>query len=377
MPPIFGFFFCFLPPLSKSAATAERMSGPAGAEGGTRGTGAHEAATDAECGEHCMGAVAAQPAAGRVVGCALAVDGSLSLPWTTPRTHAAGSRRGGEDAAPPGLLPAGFVAVQSRAGSGVALPRRAGVAAAAVAAAAVALCCAAVMLAGAGSEAGGRRVSLDAVRGRAGAALGGKALADVRQMYEQNPAAFKEFVTLTGSRGQALLSQVVGPAKPAPPRVFKGPSLHTLDAYMHQLSALTSQAKRETEEQVRDWQGGAAVPATDGRGGHQAGPLESVCDGRRQQAHRVDDGQRPVAGLGQVLQLLDDALGVLRRPQPEPAPDARVHRAPHPRGRRALAPGPQRECQDLRPLLHGRRAPVHRQVRLAHLPARRLPQNVR
>ena len=152
--------------------------------------------------------------------------------------------------------------MQSRAGSGVALPRRAGVAAAAVAAAAVALCCAAVMLAGAGSEAGGRRVSLDAVRGRAGAALGGKALADVRQMYEQNPAAFKEFVTLTGSRGQALLSQVVGPAKPAPPRVFKGPSLHTLDAYMHQLSALTSQAKRETEEQVRDWQGGAAVPAT-------------------------------------------------------------------------------------------------------------------
>jgi hypothetical protein len=162
----------------------------------------------------------------------------------------------------------GFVAVQSRApGGAVAMLRRAGPGfrrPAAAAAAAAALCCvgATLLLAG-----GSSRASLAAVggaqRGRAGAELGAKALADVREMYRQNPALFKEFALLTGSRGQKLLSQVAEPVQPAAPRAFKGPSLHTLDTYMRQLSALTLQdTKRVSEEQVHDWPAGEAVPAT-------------------------------------------------------------------------------------------------------------------
>ena len=63
---------------------------------------------------------------------------------------------------------------------------------------------------------------------------------------------------------------------------------------------------------LRCW--GAAVPATARVGAE----LPVVCDGRREQAHNVDS-QQPVERLGQGLQLLGDALGFLRWPQPEPA----------------------------------------------------------
>jgi hypothetical protein len=184
-------------------------------------------------------------------------------------THAAGQDCGitsGAVAGFPRGCTTGFVAVQSRApGGGVAMQRRAGPGFRRPAAAAAAvLCCvgATLLLAG-----GSSRASLAAVggaqRGRAGAELGAKALADVREMYRQNPALFKEFALLTGSRGQKLLSQVTEPVQPAAPRAFKGPSLHTLDTYMRQLSALTLQdTKRVSEEQVHDWPAGEAVPAT-------------------------------------------------------------------------------------------------------------------
>lgn len=158
----------------------------------------------------------------------------------------------------------GFVAVQSRAPGGQVAQLRAGPGfRRPAAAAAAALCCVGSILLLAG---GGGRASLAAggvERGRAGAELGAKALADVREMYRQNPALFKEFALLTGSRGQKLLSQVAEPVQPAASRAFKGPSLHTLDTYMHQLSALTLQdTKRLSEEQVRDWPADEAVPAT-------------------------------------------------------------------------------------------------------------------
>ena len=139
-----------------------------------------------------------------------------------------------------------------------------GHAACAAGAAVVLCCCAAVLFAGAGSGAkagatGG--VSLAVVggndRGRAGQ-LTGKALADVKQMYAQNPELVKEFALLTGSSGQRLLSQVAGTHTPAQPKTFRGPSLHTLDTYMQQLSTLTSQEM--TEAQVRRNVG--TVPST-------------------------------------------------------------------------------------------------------------------
>lgn len=110
------------------------------------------------------------------------------------------------------------------------------------------LCCAATLYADAarGSADAVRLAAMgsDATRGRAPVALAGRALADVKQLYQRNPELVKEFALLTGSTGQRLLSEVDGATKPAAPRVFKGPSLHTLDNYMQQLT-------RVTEEQVR------------------------------------------------------------------------------------------------------------------------------
>ena len=118
------------------------------------------------------------------------------------------------------------------------------------AAAAVVLCCAATLFVGAGrrgadgtSSVALAMVESNAARGRNPNALTGQALSDVRQMYQQNPELVKEFALLTGSTGQRLLSEVDGAktTAPAAPQAFKGPSLHTLDKYMQQMTSMTEE----------------------------------------------------------------------------------------------------------------------------------------
>jgi hypothetical protein len=120
--------------------------------------------------------------------------------------------------------------------------------AAAAAATSMLLCAAAVLYAGETGGGGEHHVSLAAAAasGR-GRELSGKALADVKQMYAQDPQLVKEFAMLTGKSGQKLLDQIA-PPKPQThkPKVFKGPTLHTLDTYMQQLSDATEEQVRES-----------------------------------------------------------------------------------------------------------------------------------
>ena len=116
------------------------------------------------------------------------------------------------------------------------------------AAAAMLMCAAAVLYAGETGSLARPHVSLAAVAasGR-GRGLSGKALADVEQMYARDPQLVKEFALLTGKSGQALLDQIAPPkAQPLKPKVFKGPTLHTLDTYMQQLSDATEEQVRES-----------------------------------------------------------------------------------------------------------------------------------
>jgi len=110
------------------------------------------------------------------------------------------------------------------------------------------MCAAAVLYAGKTGSLARPHVSLAAVAasGR-GRGLSGKALADVEQMYARDPQLVKEFALLTGKSGQALLDQIAPPkAQPLKPKVFKGPTLHTLDTYMQQLSDATEEQVRES-----------------------------------------------------------------------------------------------------------------------------------
>ena len=123
---------------------------------------------------------------------------------------------------------------------------------AAAATLALLLCAAAVLYAGGPGGPGGpgRSVSLAAVGGAAARGRGqlaGKALADIKQMYEQDPQLVKEFAMLTGKSGQSLLNQIAPPpTEHAKPPAFKGPSLRTLDTYMQQLSDATEEQVRES-----------------------------------------------------------------------------------------------------------------------------------